>query len=59
MFLTVAFVANDFNLKGISIETAKIASDKLLMKKNFEENNVKIFKFEEIFGDDLKALFKA
>ena len=49
MFLTVTFFANDFNLKGISIETAKIASDKLLMKKNFEENNVKIFKFEEIF----------
>tara|TARA_B100000989_G_C19247638_1_gene346748 strand:- start:302 stop:436 length:135 start_codon:yes stop_codon:yes gene_type:complete len=34
--LTVPFVANEFNLKGISIETAKIASDKLLMKKTLK-----------------------
>ncbi len=57
--LTVASVANALGLPGISIETGRIASDKLLMKKTFEAAGVPIPKYEEIFSaDDISRLAK-
>ena len=37
---TVAYTASELGLPSISIESAKIASDKILMKKLFIENNI-------------------
>ncbi|MEC7961246.1 MAG: ATP-grasp domain-containing protein, partial [Pseudomonadota bacterium] len=56
---TVASIAEELNLKGISLETARIASDKLLMKKILKENNINIPEFKEIFsGEEIKKLIE-
>ena len=46
--LTVATVADYLGLKSIGIQAAKNASDKYLMKKCFQENNVACPKFKKI-----------
>lgn len=40
--MTVAAVAEGLGLKGISMETACLASDKLAMKRRFEESNISV-----------------
>lgn len=40
--LTVASVANALGLPGLSLETARLASDKLLMKERFQRDGVAI-----------------
>jgi len=46
--LTVANIARELNLPSISIETAILASDKILMKKRLQEKNIKVPWFSEI-----------
>lgn len=41
----VAKIANHFKLKSISLESAKLASNKILMKKRFKKFNVKTANF--------------
>ena len=45
---TVSYVADYFNLKSHSLHSAKLARDKLLMKKSFKSNNVPCPKFWKI-----------
>ena len=57
--LTVASVANTLNLPGISIATARLASDKLAMKKCFLDHGVAIPWFCEVDSKDhLKDVIK-
>ena len=52
---TIAKVANNLNLPSISIQTAKISSNKLIMKKLFLENGIPSPFFEEVFSSiDIK-----
>lgn len=37
---TVSLIANELNLPSISVESAKLFSNKVLMKKKFKENNI-------------------
>jgi len=54
---TVAFVANYFNLKGHSVDSAVLAHDKFLMKKAFRSNGVPCPDFWKISTlDELKIL---
>jgi len=55
--MTVAIVANHFGLPSISIEAARIASDKLLMKEVFNRHGVTTpaFRHVECPGDIIKA----
>ena len=46
--LTVATVAEELGLPGISVEAAKIASDKILMKQAFSRVGIPIPEFREI-----------
>lgn len=46
--LTVATVADYLGLKSIGLQAAKNASDKYLMKKCFQENNIACPKFKKI-----------
>ncbi len=46
--LTVAAVAHELGLPGISLETARLAGDKLAMKERFEQNGVPVPWFKEI-----------
>jgi len=46
--LTVASVAHELGLPGISLETARLASDKLAMKNKFQQDGVSIPWFKEI-----------
>ncbi len=46
--VTVATVAEHFQLPSIGIPAARIASDKLLMKKVFQENNVRTPSFRHV-----------
>jgi len=46
--LTVASVAGALNLPGISLESAFLASDKIAMKKRFQEAEIPIPWFQEI-----------
>jgi len=52
--LTVATVASEFNLPGISIKSAKLASNKMLMKRAFVKHRVATPDFWEI--KDIKEL---
>ncbi|MCW8916115.1 MAG: ATP-grasp domain-containing protein [Magnetovibrio sp.] len=57
--LTVASVADALGLPGISIDAARIASDKFLMKREFEAAGVPVPRYEEIFSaDDIRRLAK-
>ncbi|OGC22875.1 hypothetical protein A2291_00005 [candidate division WOR-1 bacterium RIFOXYB2_FULL_42_35] len=57
--LTVAAVAQELGLPGHSLETAKIATHKLLMKEKFSEFGVPIPSFKEIRDvDELKGFIK-
>ncbi|MEI7815972.1 MAG: ATP-grasp domain-containing protein [Desulfuromonadales bacterium] len=52
--VTVAAVAHELGLPGISVETARLACDKLAMKQRFAENSIPIPWFSEI--ESLKQL---
>ncbi len=54
--LTVATVSNEFGLPGISVDSALIASDKVLMKNVFKSNGVKIPLFREIGSSEEIAI---
>ena len=57
--LTVAYIANRLNIPGISIKTAKLASNKLLMKNQFKKDAIPIPWFKEInLFADLKTAIK-
>lgn len=57
--LTVATVASEFNLPGISIESAKVASNKILMKRAFSKYQVRAPDFWEIKNvKELHSLIK-
>jgi len=46
--LTVAAIAKEFNLPGISIESAKLASNKLKMKNKFKLDGISIHWYKKI-----------
>jgi biotin carboxylase len=45
---TVAYIANKLNLPGIDLESAKLSTDKILMKKAFRDKKIPIPDFKEI-----------
>lgn len=49
---TVSFVSKALNLKSNSLETARLSSDKFLMKKRFKKKNIPIPKFWKIKSFD-------
>lgn len=56
--VSVAAVAKELKLKGISLNSARLATDKLAMKECFLENQVAIPWFKEISNiSDLKKIF--
>jgi len=58
--LTVATVAKELNLSGIPIQSAKIASDKILMKNCLKKSGVSLPPYKEIFSvADLKRMVKS
>lgn len=57
--LTVAIVAKEFNLPGISVRSAQLASNKILMKKAFSKYQVRTPDFWEIKNiKELHSLIK-
>ncbi|MBN2344059.1 MAG: ATP-grasp domain-containing protein [Deltaproteobacteria bacterium] len=46
--LTVATIAKELGLPGISVESAQIAQDKLLMKERFKRDNIAIPWFKQV-----------
>ena len=48
--LTVATVATELGLPGISVSSAYIASDKLMMKEKFQSDGIPVPLFQEIFS---------
>jgi len=54
--LTVATVASEFNLLGISVKSAQLASNKISMKKDFSKHKVRTPDFWEI--KNIKELHK-
>ena len=53
--ITIGKVCDELGLAGISFEAAKIASNKILMKRKYEEYGVRTARFREIgFDEDLK-----
>ena len=55
--LTVAIVAEEFGLPGIPVESAKIVSDKILMKDLFKKYALSIPWYKEVYNlDDLKDI---
>ena len=52
--ITIGKVCDELGLPGLSFEAAKIASNKILMKKKYEEYGVRTARFREVsFEDDL------
>jgi biotin carboxylase len=52
--ITIGKVCDAMHLSGISFEAAKIASNKMLMKRKYEEYGVRTARFREVsFSDDL------
>ncbi len=57
--LTVAAIATKLGLPGISIASARLAADKVLMKQAFGRAGVPVPSFREVFStEDLKAAIK-
>ncbi len=53
--ITIGKVCDELGLPGLSFEAAKIASNKILMKKKYEEYGVRTARFREIsFTDDMR-----
>ena len=50
--ITIGKVCDALGLKGLSFEAAELATDKLKMKKCYEENNVRTARFREIYFAD-------
>ena len=50
--ITIGKVCDALGLKGLSFEAAEIATDKLLMKMQYEKHGVRSAKFRKIFFDD-------
>jgi biotin carboxylase len=54
--ITIGKVCDELGLTGISFEAAQIASNKIRMKKKYEEYGVRTARFREVtFEDDLPA----
>ena len=54
--ITIGKVCDELGLTGLSFEAAQIASNKILMKKKYEEYGVRTARFREVsFEDDLYA----
>ena len=52
--ITIGRVCDEMGLSGLSFEAAKIASNKILMKKKYEEYGVRTARFRELsFEDDM------
>lgn len=52
--ITIGKVCDEMGLSGLSFEAAKIASNKILMKKKYEEYGVRTARFRELsFEDDM------
>ncbi len=52
--ITIGKVCDELGLTGLSFEAAKIASNKIRMKKKYEEYGVRTARFREVsFGDDM------
>ena len=52
--ITIGKVCDELGLTGLSFEAAKVASNKILMKKKYEEHQVRTARFREIsFEDDM------
>ena len=52
--ITIGKVCDELGLTGLSFEAAKIASNKILMKKKYEEYGVRTARFREVsFEDDI------
>lgn len=56
--ITIGRVCDTLGLSGLSFRSAKIATDKLLMKSCYEEAGVRTAKFREIHLDDEKYIEK-
>ena len=57
--ITIGKVCDELGLAGISFEAAKIASNKILMKRKYEEYGVRTARFREIgFDEDLNEKIK-
>ncbi len=50
--ITIGKVCDELGLPGLSFEAAKIASNKILMKKKYEEYGVRTARFRELSFDD-------
>ena len=50
--ITIGRVCNALNLKGLSFESAQVATDKLLMKQCYEKYGVRSAKFRRVNFDD-------
>lgn len=55
---TLGKVCDDLGLKGLSFEAANLSSNKRLMKKAYEEHNVRTARFREIAVNDLDYVDK-
>lgn len=57
--ITIGKVCDELGLTGLSFEAAKIASNKILMKKKYEEYGVRTARFRELtFEDDMYEVTK-
>ena len=57
--LTVASIAENFDLPSISVETAKICSNKLIMKEHLLKKKIPVPWFKEIHSiNELKSVIK-
>lgn len=57
--ITIGKVCDELGLSGLSFEAAKIASNKIRMKKKYEEYGVRTARFREVsFEDDMYEMTK-
>ena len=57
--LTVASVAKELSIPGVTVESALLSSDKIAMKNQFFLDNVSIPKYKELFNiEELKSTIK-
>ena len=50
--ITIGKVCDELGLSGISFEAAKVASNKILMKRKYEEYGVRTARFREVGLDE-------
>lgn len=57
--ITIGKVCDELGLPGLSFEAAKISSNKILMKRKYEEYGVRTARFREVgFDEDLREKIK-